>query len=169
MDYSIAFPLFSIAWIPLLLLLLEPLLSYKWHTFALIAVSTLHTVVVNIIYINCLSFNTQYYFVHPFLCLNLVLLTTLSTSEGCEPCCMLLCTFACSYCINIYLCWQVALKTENKFKNFLLFFFCSIFPAYYMKKLYLVMVGCFHWINEENVTKFSVVWKRETRKLSNRQ
>lgn len=92
-------------------------------------ISTLHSVVINIIYTSYLSINILANFVHPFLCLNFMSLTTLSASEDYKPCCVLLSTSAsaCRFCTTLYQCGQVALKSESPFKSFLMFFFCGVF------------------------------------------
>lgn len=88
-----------------LTLTLTPL-SYKWYTSALTAGQHCCSEY----YTNYLSINILLSVINPFLCLNLVFLTTLSTSEDYGPWLTVFCTLAYSHSTIIYHCWQAALK-----------------------------------------------------------
>lgn len=125
LDYRIAYPLFSVAWNSLAVTLsLRPSFTIKVCLCSYYCFNPSYCCV-NITYTSYFSINTLPYFVHPFLHLSFVFLTTLSTSEDCEPC-RVLCTLACNHYITFYHCWQFAVKSESKLKSFLLFF-CDIF------------------------------------------
>lgn len=82
-----------------------------------------------------MSINSLPYYVPVFLCLCLVFLTTLSTSEDWTMLYTSL-PLLVTHCTIIYHCWQVALKSESQFKSFSVFFCSFLFLLTAWKSCY---------------------------------